>query len=67
MSDVSSGGSVDLQAQAGQFYISATSKDPGMDTGLRDFRSGTEVTGALLGDGKSPHALLAPRAFFLLP
>lgn len=67
MSGVGSGGSLDPQALVGQFYISATSsKNPDMDTGLRDFRPGIEVTPALLRDYKCTHLLLAPRACFLL-
>lgn len=68
MSGVGSGGSLGPQAVVGQFYISATSsKNPDMDTGFRDFRSGNEVTPALFRDYKSAHLLLAPSACFQLP
>jgi hypothetical protein len=67
MSDVGSGGSRDLQALVGPFYISSpSSKDPDMDLGLRDIRPGTEVGPALLDDWQEPSPALCSKAFLLL-
>lgn len=68
MSGVGSGGSLGLQALVGQFYISATSsKNPDTDMGLRDFRPGTEVIPALLGDWQELSPALSSKSFLPVP